>query len=100
MELDLKKLPLEKLLEIVRGNSTSTETVRDMAMQEILRREKSFREKVEGALAEIEQDERLGYPTATVFENAPLALIQCGLESQRRALKYVLMALDKNDGQG
>ncbi len=99
MEMELKKLSLEKLLGIVRGEFVSSETVRDMAMQEILRREKTFREEVEGALAEIEEDERLGYPTATVVENAPLALIQCGLDSQRRALKYVLMALDKKDGE-
>jgi hypothetical protein len=69
-----------------------------MAMQEIQRREKNFRKAVQDALDEIENDERLGYPTATVFENAPLALIQCGLENQRRSLKYVLMALDVFEG--
>ena len=96
----IEKMPFEKLLQIVRDDRANTEKARDMAMQEILRREKSFREEVEGALAEIEEDERLGYPTATVFENGLLALVQCGLDSQRRALKYVLMALDKKDGEG
>lgn len=66
--------------------------------EELIRREKAFRKNVEEALAEIQDDERLGYPTATVVENAPLALIQCGLENQVRAIKYVLILLDKKDG--
>lgn len=96
---DLSKITLSELLKVVRGELLASETVRDMAMQEILRREKAFREKVQEALEEIESDERLGYPTATVVENAPLALIQCGLGAQVRALKYVLMVLDVKDGK-
>lgn len=45
-------------------------------------------------LAELEADERLSYPVATVFENAPLALVQCGLENQVRTLKWVLKVLE------
>jgi len=41
-------------------------------------------------LAKIKADERLHYPTATVFENAPLALIQMDLEAERDALWWVL----------
>jgi hypothetical protein len=95
----IDKMPLNKLLEIVRDDLASTEKARDMAVKEILRRENAFRKIVEGALTAVEGDERLGYPTATVFENAPLALAQCGLENQRRALKYVLKALDAMEGE-
>jgi hypothetical protein len=45
-------------------------------------------------LEEIAADERLSYPTATVFENAPLALVQCGLQNQINALKWVLKVLE------
>jgi hypothetical protein len=98
MELNFKEMTFKNLLATVRGELPASETVRDLAMQEIERREKAFRKAIEDALAEIEEDERIGYPTATVFENAPLALIQCRLESQRKALKYVLIVLDKKDG--
>lgn len=50
-------------------------------------------QKVEKLLDEVKSDERLGYPTATVIENAPLALIQCGLENQVSALGHVLKIL-------
>lgn len=99
MKINLQKMEFKNLLQTIRGELPASETVRDLAMQEIERREKNFRKAIEDALAEIEGDERLGYPTATVDVNAPLALIQCGLENQRRALKYVLMALDVKDGE-
>lgn len=41
-------------------------------------------------LAEVESDDRLGYRTATTFENAPLALIQLGLETEVATLKWIL----------
>ena len=41
-------------------------------------------------LKEIESDERLSYPIATVIENAPLALIQLDLETKRNTLKWIL----------
>jgi hypothetical protein len=50
--------------------------------------------KIKDELARIEKDERLSYPTATVFENAPLALAQCGLENQAKVLKWVLKILE------
>ncbi len=57
MELDLKKLSLEKLLGIVRGESVSSETVRDMAMQEILRRDKkSLEGQNRNSMEEIKRD--------------------------------------------
>lgn len=55
----------------------------------ILKTENEIREKLE----EITKDERLGYKTATIVENAPLALIQLSLETKRDVLKWVL---DKN----
>lgn len=100
MESPFKKMPFEDLLDLVLDHERSTLRARVLAKREILRREMLFRRAIEDALAEVENDERLGYPTATVVENAPLALIQCGLDSQRRALKYVLMVLDKKDGEG
>lgn len=48
------------------------------------------REQIEAKLRQIEADERLGYKTATVFENAPLALVQTSLKAQRDILKWVL----------
>lgn len=57
MKLDLKNLTLEKLLGIVRGDSVSSETVRDMAMQEILRREnKSLEGQNRNSREEIKRD--------------------------------------------
>jgi hypothetical protein len=41
-------------------------------------------------LKTIEADERLYYRPATVFENAPLALIQSELETWCAALRWVL----------
>lgn len=40
-------------------------------------------------------DERLSYPTATVFENAPLALIQLQLKTKRDTLLWVLNLIKK-----
>lgn len=96
-EKPLDKMTLEELLDLM--IDTPHKTIRSMVRNEILRREKKFRKSVEEALKEIEEDERLGYPTATVDVNAPLALIQCGLNAQVRALKYVLMCLDVKDGE-
>ena len=41
-------------------------------------------------LKKILSDERLGYPSANVQVNAPLALIQLQLETERDILKWVL----------
>lgn len=77
MDKPLDKMTLEELLDLM--IDTPHKTMRSMVRNEILRREKKFRKSVEGALKEVEEDERLGYPTATVDVNAPLALIQCAL---------------------
>jgi hypothetical protein len=45
---------------------------------------------IKAAIAEIDADERYHYPTATVFENAPLALIQLGMRQKAEALAWVL----------
>ena len=41
-------------------------------------------------LAEIESDERLHYPPATINENVVLAFIQTELETEVKVLKWVL----------
>jgi len=41
-------------------------------------------------IAEIKADERLSYPSATVFANAPLALIQMSMKAELNALEWVL----------
>lgn len=47
-------------------------------------------EEIQKRIDEIKADERLSYPTATVFVNAPLALIQYGLTTELYALEKVL----------
>lgn len=57
-----------------------------------------LKQQIGKAIAEIENDDRLPPPVATVFENAPLALIQVGLEQQLRTLKWVKSLLE-NEGE-
>ena len=48
------------------------------------------KQEIEAELARIQADERIGYPAADVFINAPLALIQVNLESTVKAYSWVL----------
>ena len=48
------------------------------------------KKQIQAQLDKILADERLHYPTATVLNNAPLALIQTSLETQRDILSWVL----------
>ena len=48
------------------------------------------KEEIEAKLSEIESDERLSYPPATIDINAPLALIQLSLECKRDLIKWIL----------
>lgn len=48
------------------------------------------KKEIEDRVALLLKDERLYYPAATVFENAPLALIQLSMETQIHALQSVL----------
>ncbi|MFA7142706.1 MAG: hypothetical protein WC175_01820 [Candidatus Dojkabacteria bacterium] len=41
-------------------------------------------------IEELEMDPRLSYPMASVFVNAPLALIQISLKTKIQTLKWVL----------
>jgi hypothetical protein len=52
--------------------------------------EMKSKDEIKNKLAEIEADERLHYPPATVFENAPLALIQTELEAKQNILRWAL----------
>lgn len=45
---------------------------------------------IQEALTKVESDQRLSQPTATISINAPLALIQLSLETERDTLKWVL----------
>lgn len=51
---------------------------------------KDLQQKLEFELEKLKQDERLTYPVATVFENAPLALIQFGMTSQIHLIEKML----------
>jgi len=41
-------------------------------------------------LQKVNSDERLSYPPANVFVNAPLALVQVGLEARKHVLQWIL----------
>ena len=45
---------------------------------------------IRATMKTITDDERFHYPVATVFENAPLALIQLGMEAKLEMLAWVL----------
>jgi hypothetical protein len=45
---------------------------------------------IEAKLEELKNDDSFKSPTATLFENAPLALIQLELETKVRVLEWVL----------
>jgi hypothetical protein len=51
-------------------------------------------EEIVARLAETMEDERLSQPPATIQINAPLALIQLGLETRRDTLRWVLGLID------
>jgi hypothetical protein len=54
-------------------------------------------QEIKARLAAIDADERYHCKPATVFENAPLALVQVGLEQEAQALAWVLdVALPKS----
>jgi len=50
---------------------------------------------IRARIAEIDADERVHYPTATVEVNAPLALIQLSLETQRDTYRRVLQRIER-----
>lgn len=41
-------------------------------------------------IKELEEDERMGYKRASVFSNAPLALIQLSIQTKIDSLKWTL----------
>ena len=55
---------------------------------------------IEQELAKVRADVRLGYPPATVFANAPLALIQVELKARISVLQWFLEGInwDEDDG--
>lgn len=48
---------------------------------------------LEQQIAEIESDERFSYPSASMFSNAPLAIIQTDLKSRHKVLTDILNKL-------
>jgi len=98
----LENLTMDKLLEIIRDEEMSTQKARTIAVGEIQRRVRLLainRKQIAQRLAAYEEDERGYYPIATVFENAPLALIQVKLKTGAQELRWVLTLLDNGDGQ-
>ena len=57
------------------------------------------KQEIKKRLSEILSDERLHYKPANVQINAPLALIQTALETERDALMWVLEIQKKDDGE-
>lgn len=53
------------------------------------------KDEIERYLQKVLEDERLSYPSADIWTNAPLALVQLELETKRDVLKWVLEK-DKN----
>ena len=49
-----------------------------------------FEERIKNRINEIKQDERLTYEPATVFANAPLALIQCAEMAKLNELERLI----------
>jgi hypothetical protein len=56
-------------------------------------------ETIKAEMSAIDADERFHYKKATVFENAPLALIQLEMETRMRTLKKVLALLEEGLSQ-
>lgn len=54
-------------------------------------------EKINARIKTIEEDDRLKQPTATIDINAPLALIQLSLETERTTLKKVKGWIQEED---
>lgn len=66
------------------------------AQQDVARRLIAARKKIKTRIIEIERDDRYQSgkkKPATVFENAPLALIQLAFETEHRTLRNVLEIL-------
>lgn len=97
MDKKLTEMTMNELLNAIRIQNQVTAKTQEMIVKEIERRVQLLvigKKEITNELSRIESDDRLSYPPATVFENAPLALAQCGLENQRRALKWVLKVLE------
>lgn len=54
---------------------------------------KQLADKVLDELAKIKADERLSYPNASVYSNAPLALMQVDLKARVQTLEWVAREL-------
>lgn len=65
---------------------------------EIEKRMGASKSAIQKKLDEVQADERLSYPTATIRENAPLALEQLALETWRSALHWVLKTMEESNG--
>jgi len=50
----------------------------------------TMKSRMHDRINEILAEERMGYPSATIFENAPLALIQYGMEVELHSLQKAL----------
>lgn len=88
---------LNGLLQLIENQEQTSAAAQRAVVHELMRRECQLaanKKQIEDRLAAYEADERGHYPTATVLENAPLALIQVTLETGKRELKWALRLLD------
>ncbi len=94
-ELGLKEKSIGELTAIIQ---LGKEYERIDVTNEIRRRLKHGKSAIQKKLDEVQADERLSYPTATIAENAPLALEQLTLETWRSALRWVLKLMEESNG--
>jgi hypothetical protein len=97
MEQKLEEMTMNDLLKAIRVQSQVTAKAQEAIVEEFERRVRMLnigKKQIVGRVAELNADERLGYPPADVFSNAPLALVQVQLETEVRALKWVLKVLE------
>ena len=81
-----KKLRFDKKAHLGLGDIVLTIGQQEEIINLIPEFEKIVQEKINM----LKSDKRLSYPTATVFENAPLALVQNSLESKITILEEIL----------
>jgi hypothetical protein len=72
------------------------EEVINIVVQIVLARDQQIKDLIEKMIKAITDDKRYHYKTATVFGNAPLALIQTAMEAEVQALTEVINLI-KND---
>lgn len=94
IEIEMKNKKLGELFTIIQIGKVDEHFD---ASNEIRRRLSAGKAAIQKKLDEVQADERLSYPTATIQENAPLALEQLALETWRSALRWVLKTMEETN---